>query len=65
MADDDADSLEAWGLQFSDDNLHLPTSDDSFCIVSGRPGWYPKERCSDISIRPSGRISASCSETCW
>jgi hypothetical protein len=44
MADDSADSLEAWGLLESDDNLHLPTSDDSWWTETVWFSWMVPER---------------------
>ena len=45
MGDDRADSLEAWGLLTSDDNLHLPrTSDDSWWTETVWFSWMVPER---------------------
>jgi hypothetical protein len=44
MGDDRADSLEEWGLLPSDDNLHVPTSEDSWWTETVWFSWMVPER---------------------
>jgi hypothetical protein len=44
MADDRGGSLEEWGLLESDDNLHVPTSEDSWWTETVWFSWMVPER---------------------